>query len=86
MRRALCHLQRLGVAVAWRAALERVGDVHIFAARQVERGEHAVEQLAGLAHERLTLAVFFLAGRFADDHQVCGLIAAAKHRAVARFA
>ena len=74
-----------GVAIARRAALERVGDVDLarrlgLAPRQPERAQHAVEQLARLADEGLALPVFRLARRLADDHPVGALVADAEHR------
>jgi hypothetical protein len=36
---------RFGIAVSRRPAFEHVGDVDIFAALQVDAGQHAVEQL-----------------------------------------
>jgi hypothetical protein len=71
------HLGGLGVAVARRAALQRVGDVDlarrlgrlaVLGARQAEGAQHVVQQLAGGADEGLALPVLLLARGFADDH------------------
>ncbi|MCY1225973.1 hypothetical protein D9M72_381860 [compost metagenome] len=78
-RLALRHFLGLRVAVAGRAALEHVGDKHIAPARQPERAEHIVEQLAGLAHEGLALQVFVLAGGFAHQHPFGLAVAHAEH-------
>ena len=80
---ALRQLVGRRVAVARRAALQRVGDVDLLrrlglAARQRDRAQHVVEQLAGLADEGLALPVFLLARRFADDHPVRARVADAE--------
>jgi hypothetical protein len=88
------HLGRFGVAVARRPALQRVGDVDPLAGRlagrrwpgQLQRAQHAVQQLAGGAHEGLALQVFLLARRFADDHPRRLRVADAEHRLRARAA
>src|SRR6266545_7906965 len=55
-RQALGHLVRLWIAIARRAAFEHVGDVD-GVARPPHRLDHAVEELAGGADERLAAAV-----------------------------
>ena len=62
-------LVRSRVAVARRPALEHVGDVDV-TALEPDPGEQLVEQLAGLADERVALLVLVEAGRLADEHQV----------------
>ncbi len=71
--RALGHFFGLGVAVARRTALEHIGDVNralgvVGAAVQTDGLQHGVEQLPRGADKGLALAVFFGAGRLADDH------------------
>src|SRR5207245_7912562 len=62
------QLVGLGVAVVRRAALDGVADVDVLAP-QAHRLDHLRQQLAGLAHERVTLQVLVLARRLADEHQ-----------------
>src|SRR5437660_774448 len=75
VRPAVAHLVRRWRAVRdavagveRRPALDRVADVDVLA-RQVDRGQHLVEQLAGAADERAPELVLGLARPFADDHQ-----------------
>ena len=72
------------VAVARRAALHDVGDVHLVAG-EPDALDEAGEQLPGPAHERLAGEVLLLAGTLADEQQVGVGIADAEHhlRAVA---
>ena len=76
-------LERLGIAVAGRPALEHVGDEALLAA-QTDVLEQAVEQLAGTAHERLALLVLVEARRLADEHQVGVGISGTEHDLGAR--
>jgi hypothetical protein len=66
------HLLRLRVAVARRTALQHVGDEHrplrVRLPRAADRGQHVVEQAAGLADEGLAARVFLGPGRLADQH------------------
>ena len=79
VRRALPYLLRLRVAIARRAAFQDVGDIHVLAALQADRGEHVVEQPPGLPDEGLAQPVFLGAGRLADQQPVGVLIADAQH-------
>ena len=91
---ALRHFGRLGVAVARRTAFDNVGDVDIAAPLQAHGLEHVIQQLAGLAHKRLTDEVFVLTGCLTHDQPVhlgCqmrprGCLAYAEHRICALFA
>ena len=76
-RRAGFALVALGRAVARRAALHDVGDVHLLAL-QSHGGDHVVEQLAGAPDERQPLLVFVSARAFADEHQLGMWIASAE--------
>ena len=69
---------RLGIAIARRAALDDVGDVHVLA-RQADRLDDLGQQLAGAADERLALLVLVRARRLADEHQVGVRVADAEH-------
>ncbi|MNN39484.1 hypothetical protein D3C81_1535230 [compost metagenome] len=74
------HLLRLRIAVAGRAALQHIGDKDITVARQAQRAKHVVEQLAGLADERLTLQVFVLARGLAHEHPFSAAVTHAEDR------
>ena len=63
---ALGGLERRGIAVARRPALQDIGDVHLLA-READGPQHGVEQLARAADERLALAVLLGPGRLPDD-------------------
>ncbi len=67
----LARLDLVGhrVAVAGRAALDDVGDVDL-GAGEPDALEQPVEELAGLADERVALLVLVEARRLADEHQV----------------
>ena len=73
-RLALSDLGWFGIPIGRRTALERVGDVDLpvgadaVRARQLQCGQHAVEQLPGLADERFSAQVLLLARSLADDH------------------
>src|SRR5207342_3949349 len=58
-----------GVAVSGRAALDHVRDVYVLAGH-ADPTEELVEELPGLADERVALLVFVEAGRLADEHQL----------------
>jgi hypothetical protein len=62
-------LVALGGAIAWRTALDDVGNVNILAA-QTHGLDHIGQQLAGASDERLTLLVFVCARGLADEHQI----------------
>ena len=62
-------LVRHGVAVSGRAALDHVCDVHVLAGH-ADPPEQLVEELPGLADERVALLVLVEAGRLADEHQL----------------
>ena len=68
---ARLHLERLGVAVARRPALDDVGDVDV-ATVEPDRLEQRRQQAPGGADEGFALAVLVLAGRLADGHDACG--------------
>ena len=53
------------VAVFWRAALNNIGNINIFAAVKVNRFQVMVQQLAAAAHKRQALCVLVGAGAFA---------------------
>ena len=76
---ALARLDLVGlrVAVPRRAALDHVGDVDVLA-READSGEELVEELPGLADERIALLVLVEAGRLAHEHEVGGGIAHAE--------
>ena len=59
------RLLRRRRAVAGRAPVDDVGDVHVGFA-QADGGQHLVEQLAGAADEGLAFEVFVAPRRFAD--------------------
>ena len=65
--RARGRLLVRGRAVAGRAALHHVGDVDLAAALAADRGEHAVQQLARLAHEGVALLVLLGARTLAHE-------------------
>ena len=77
-RRAGLALLALRRAIARRAALHDVRDVDLLA-RDPHRFDHVVEQLPGAPHEGLALRVFIGARPLADEHQLGGWIAHAKH-------
>ncbi|MNC84976.1 hypothetical protein D3C83_05460 [compost metagenome] len=83
IRLARQRLRLLGIAVAGRPAFDDVGNVHVLSALQPDRRQHAVEQLAGLAHERLALRVLVRAGTLAHEQPVGVLVADAEHGLVA---
>src|SRR5882757_1914296 len=56
---------RQGVAILWRAALQDVRDVYLFAL-EADGPQHGIQELAGAADEGLALAVLLGAGRFAQ--------------------
>src|SRR5450759_5001817 len=68
-RRARRDLDRDGVAVVRRPALEHVGDVDLRAC-QADRGEQLVKELPCRADEGLALQVLVLAGSLADEHEL----------------
>ena len=68
-RRAGLDLVGLGVAVAGRAALHDVGDVHVVAG-ETDPLDELRQQLSGASHERLSLEVLLLAGAFTDEQEV----------------
>ena len=72
---------RLGVAVARRPAFDDVGDVDIRATPQLDRRQHAVEELPGLSHERLALRVLVRTGAFAHEEPARPLVADAEYGA-----
>ena len=72
------HLVGLGLAVVRRAALDDVADVDLVA-RVAHRGDHLVEQLAGLADERLALRVLVGARALADEAELGERVAAREH-------
>ena len=57
------------VAVPGRAALDHVRDVDVLAGH-ADPAEQLVEELPGLADERVALLVLVEARRLADEHQV----------------
>ena len=63
------QLLRLRIAVSGRAPVIHIGDESVFLAVAVDRGQHLVEQLPGLADKGQALAVLVGAGAFADHHQ-----------------
>ena len=71
--RARLRFERFGGAVVRRTAFQHVRDVDVLSALEAERDQHAVQQLAGGADERLALRIFVGAGRLADEHplRVC---------------
>src|SRR5262249_32553033 len=79
VRRALRHLEGLGVAVARWAALEHIADVDVLAARKADRREHVVEQAPRLSDEGLAAGILFGARRLADQQPVGLLVADAEH-------
>ena len=78
-RQADQHLAVGRVAVAGGAPGNQVGDQEL---RPVEPDarQHAVEQLAGRADERLAGPVFLGAGAFADQHQAGSRVAVGEHQ------
>src|SRR6266540_897814 len=70
VRLAGLDLVRLRIAVARRAALDHVRDVHVLA-RQADPLEELVEELARLADERIALLVFVEARGLPDEQEVC---------------
>ena len=73
-------------AIAGRAALHHVGDVRLAPTRDADRREHAVEELAGLAHEGLALLVLVGAGALSHEEPRRGFVAYAEHRLLALLA
>ena len=67
-------LGRGRLAVAGRAPVDDVGDLHA-AAVEADRRQHAVEQLPGAADKGLADAVLVGARRLADDHDRRGRVA-----------
>ena len=58
-----------GVAVVGRAALDHVGDEHVFSSH-ADRCEQLVEQLSGAPNERQPLLILVVSGAFANEHHV----------------
>src|SRR5438270_12895532 len=58
--------------------LDRIGDVDVIASDPGAL-EPLVEDLAGRAHERVTLEVLAVAGLLSDQHQMCAPRALAHH-------
>src|SRR5262249_10175873 len=73
-------------SIAGRPALHDVGDVGVAPAREAFRGEHAVEELPGLAHERLADLVLVRAGPLADEEPRAGLASHAENGLLALLA
>ena len=67
---AVLDLERLGVAVAGRPALQGVRDEHVGALRARSPRAAVSSSLPGPADEREALLVLAGAGRLADEHQV----------------
>ncbi len=80
---AVLDLDRLGVAVGRRPALQGVGDEHL-RARHPDLAEQLLEQFPGGAHERQPLLVLARAGRLADEHQLGVGVARAEHDRLTR--
>src|SRR6266566_1123100 len=78
-RQAGGDLGRGRLAVAGRAPVDHVGDLHS-AAVETDRRQHAVEQLPGAADKRPSDAVFVRTGRLADDHDRRRRVAVDKNR------
>ncbi len=75
---AVGHLLELGVSIIGRPAFKYIGDENV-TARQAERQQHSVEELAGTTDERLSLTVLIRAWRLTDDHPARALVSDAKH-------
>jgi hypothetical protein len=88
---ALRQFGRLGIAVAGRAALQRVGDVDLalegkrrgafggrLGTRQAQRSQHLIQKAPRRADEGLAAQVFLLARGFAHHHPVRARVAHAK--------
>ena len=76
---AVARLFRRGVAVARRAALEHVEDVHVVS-RELAGLEHLREELPRTAHERLAEPVLVGARRFAHEAEPRFRVAHTEHR------
>jgi hypothetical protein len=68
------------------AALHGIGDIHVLAPLETDRGQHAVEQFSGLADEGFAALVFFGARPLADEQPVGMDVADAEYRLLARLA
>src|SRR5450759_2774374 len=80
IRQALRDLVGFRVTVIWRAAFNDIGDINILAAFEFDRRQHAIQQLARLSHERLTLRVLVRARPFTDEQPAGFLVAHPEHR------
>ena len=78
VRPAGLDLDRLRVAVARRAALHHVGDVHVVAG-EADALDQLVSSCPARPDERLALQVLLLARALADEHQVRVRLADAEH-------
>ena len=74
----------LRIAITGRAALEHVGDENVLRARQADRLQHRIQELARGADERLALTVLLRAGRLADHEPIRVRVANAEYGAGAR--
>ena len=77
-------LERLGVAIARRPALQHVGDENVLP-READAFQQLVEELARAADERQALAVLFGSRRLADEHHIGVSVPGAEHRLAARL-
>ena len=66
---ACFHLRGQGIAIARRTALDDVGDVHVVA-REPDRGDELVQQLARWSNKRPSLLVFVVARTLSNEHDL----------------
>jgi hypothetical protein len=66
VRKAGNNFLGLGITIARRPAFQHVGNVHVAAATESDCLEHGIQEVAGTTDERLTSAILFSAGGFAD--------------------
>ena len=59
-----------GIPVVGRAALDDVGDVHVFLTAQIDELQHLIQQLAAPSHKGLALEVLIFSGSLSDEHDL----------------
>lgn len=82
-RTARRDLQRLGISVSWRPALQDVRDVNLVSL-EIHCSKNLIQKLSRGADERLSLQIFIATRRFPDQHELCLWISHAEHERGAR--
>lgn len=70
-----------GFTVSRRTTFYDVGDVNVVAARQIDSGQHAIQELACRANEGLPPGILLGSGAFPHVEPLCTLITDSEYRA-----